>query len=309
MTQVTISFDKSTGRYNCSVNGVEFKTSNTSYVEYRYRKITGTKKTFDEICGNVTASEPAQKTEERFDINTRFKFVEQLVKMVASGVQASAVITGQGGLGKSHTVLQTLQAAGFRDKGDLDNLPDGTIIPKGDKSYIQIKGFSTAKGLYRALFENNGSIIVFDDIDIILKDAVALNILKGALDSYGKRIISWNADMRDDDLPRSFNFTGRVIFISNMSQGSIDQAIRSRSMMIDLSMTVEQKLQRMEFLIKSPEFMSDFSMEHKNDALALIRRLAGSARDINLRTLIQVTKIRVACDSNWEAMAEYTICS
>lgn len=309
MTQVTVSFDKSTNRYNCSVNGVEFKTSNTGYIEYRYRKITGEKKSFDEICGKTTTAVAQAPAEERFDINTRFKFVEQLVKMVASGVQTSAVITGQGGLGKSHTVLQTLQAAGFRDRGDLDNLPVDTVVPKADKAYIQIKGFSTAKGLFRALFENNGSIIVFDDIDVILKDAVALNILKGALDSYGKRIISWNADMRDDDLPRSFNFTGRVIFITNMSQGSIDQAIRSRSMMIDLSMTTEQKLQRMEFLIQSPEFMSNFSIEHKNDALALIRRLAGSARDINLRTLIQVTKIRVACESNWESMAEYTICS
>ena len=312
MTQVTVSFDKSAGRYNCSVNGVEFKSSNTGYIEYRYRKITGVKKTFDEICGTQPAAQDVRPDvrpeQERFDINTRFKFVEQLVKMVASGVQASAVITGQGGLGKSHTVLQTLQGAGFRDKGDLDSITADTVIPKSAKTYIQIKGFSTAKGLFRTLFENNGSIIVFDDIDSILKDAVALNILKGALDSYGKRIISWNADMRDDDLPRSFNFTGQVIFISNMNQNSIDQAIRSRSMMIDLSMTTEQKLQRMEFLIQSPDFMPDFSVEHKTDALNLIRRLSSTVRDINLRTLIQVTKIRVACGETWEPMAEYTIC-
>ena len=48
--------------------------------------------------------------------------------------------------------------------------------------------------MYRTLFENNKSIIVFDDCDAVLKDPVALNLLKGALDSYGKRIMSWNAD-------------------------------------------------------------------------------------------------------------------
>ena len=144
------------------------------------------------------------------------------------------------------------------------------------------------------LFENNKSIIVFDDCDSVMKDPVALNLLKGALDSYGKRIISWNADMRDDDLPKSFNFEGRVIFISNMDQNRIDQALRSRSMMIDLSMTAEQKIDRMQFIAESAEFMPEFTKEQKMDSLALIRELANEAKEISLRTLISVTKIRSA---------------
>ena len=36
-----------------------------------------------------------------------------------------------------------------------------------------VKGYSTAKGLYRTLFENNGMVIIFDDCDSILKDDVA----------------------------------------------------------------------------------------------------------------------------------------
>jgi hypothetical protein len=175
--------------------------------------------------------------------------------------------------------------------------------------FTQVKGYSTAKGLYRTLFENNGGVIVFDDCDAVLKDPVALNLLKGALDSYGRRIISWNADMRDEDLPRSFNFTGKVIFISNLSQDSIDQAIRSRSMMIDLSMNEDQKIDRMAHIINSPEFMEEFEMADKLEALGLIRELKDSAKEISLRTLIQVTKIKSSAGSAWKQMAEYVLCN
>jgi hypothetical protein len=160
--------------------------------------------------------------------------------------------------------------------------------------------------LYRSLFENNNSIIVFDDCDSVLKDPVALNILKGALDSYGKRIISWNADMRDEDLPRSFEFTGRVIFISNMTQDGIDQAIRSRSMMIDLTMTADQKLDRMSFIATSPEFMPEYDADVKADALALIKEIKDECKEISLRTLIAVCKIR-ASNKDYKDLATYML--
>jgi hypothetical protein len=160
--------------------------------------------------------------------------------------------------------------------------------------------------LYRTLFENNKSIIVFDDCDAVLKDPVALNILKGALDSYGKRIISWNADMRDDDLPKSFNFEGRVIFISNMNQDKIDQAIRSRSMMIDLSMTTNQKIDRMEHISKLDEFLPEYDATVKSDALALIRAIKDDVKEISLRTLIAVAKVR-ASNKDWKDLATYML--
>ena len=295
-----ISFDKASSKYTCNIDGTTFKTAKKDYIEYMFKKITGVKKSFDEITGTVK-----EVKSDRFCINQRFSFVEKLISMVASGVQPSAVITGQGGLGKTYTVTKTLVNAGYKDASTLADFQVGQVVQRS-KLFVTIKGYSTAKGLFRTLFENNGSVIVFDDCDSVLKDPVALNLLKGALDSYGKRIISWNADMKDEDLPRSFDFTGKVVFISNKAQNEIDQAIRSRSMMIDLAMTLDQKIDRMDFISKSAEFMPEYSTEVKTDAMNLIRELKDDAKEISLRTLISVSKIR-ASNKDWKDLAEYML--
>jgi hypothetical protein len=297
MTQVTaVSFDAKTGNYFAKVGSKTIKSYSKSYVERRLKSMVG------DIEVAVAA---ATEKQNRYGINDRFGFVEKLVTMVATGIQPSAVITGEGGLGKTYTVTKTLESHGYTDISDLADFQVGAVV-NTRKCFTMVKGYSTAKGLYRTLFENNKSVIVFDDCDAVLKDPVALNLLKGALDSYGKRIISWNADMRDEDLPRSFNFEGRVIFISNMDQDKIDQAIRSRSMMIDLSMTLDQKIDRMEYIANSAEFLPEFDAAAKKDALALIRELGSEAKEISLRTLISVTKIR-ASNKDWKDLATYML--
>lgn len=250
---------------------------------------------------------PVLVKESRFTINERFGFVSDMVQMLAVGEQASVVVTGPGGLGKSYTVTDTLSRLGFQDVSLVDDLAVGSVI-KTKKTFRVIKGFSTPKGLYRTLYENKDGVIVFDDCDSVLKDPVSLNLLKGALDSYSRRIISWRADMKDDDLPQSFEFKGRVIFISNMPAQTLDQAIITRSMAVDLAMTAEQKIERMRFLLNSPDFMADYDKTHKSDAMNLIDSLRDIVKELSLRTLIQVTKIRKAGGANWRNLAEYTIC-
>jgi hypothetical protein len=93
-----------------------------------------------------------------------------------------------------------------------------------------------------------------------------------------------------------------------MDQNNIDQAIRSRSMMIDLSMTDDQKIDRMEFIAKSDEFLPEYDADHKADALALIREIKEEVKEISLRTLISVTKIRAA-NTDWKDLATYVLCN
>jgi hypothetical protein len=244
--------------------------------------------------------------ESRFSIIDRFEFVSDMVRMLAQGIQASVIVTGPGGLGKSFTVMEALNTAGLMDITLVDDLPVGFSL-NGGKTFRVIKGYSTAKGLYRTLYENREGVVVFDDCDSVLRDPVSLNLLKAALDSYDKRVISWRADIRDEDLPTSFLFNGRVVFISNQSSNSIDQAIITRSMAVDLSMTTAQKIERMRWLISKDDFMPEYEIDYKTDAIELIASLMNSVKELSLRTLIQVTKIRKAGGPRWRDLAEYTI--
>jgi hypothetical protein len=271
----------------------------------------GYRKTKNQKNGPVSItkfnSEPAPVVESRFTINERFGFVSDMVTMLAIGDQASVIVTGPGGLGKSFTVTQALRQSGLQDVSLTEDFEVGETMSKS--AYRVIKGYSTPKGLYRTLYENRNGVIVFDDCDSVLKDPVSLNLLKGALDSYSRRIISWRADLRDDDLPTTFEFKGRVIFISNLSSNQIDQAIITRSMAVDLSMTPQQKIERMKFILDSDEFMPEYPRAMKLDALNLIDSLRDNVKEMSLRTLIQVTKIRKANpNGNWKSLAEYTIC-
>lgn len=284
---------------------------------------------------------PAPEQEERFTINERFDFLEGFTKGVAKRTYPSMVVTGEGGLGKTYTVNKALKAAklinaseqhttqkvlkadyrGDEDDAEEDDYEEVEVLGVGSDSsmteaesrkyYSVVKGYSTAKGLYATLYENRNRVIVFDDCDSILKDPVALMLLKGALDSYDKRIISWNArGFIDDGLPNSFEFKGGVIFISNMPMYKIDQAVRSRSLCVDLSMNVDQKIERMATIIESDDFLPGFEMKAKEAALKFIESMKNEAREISLRTLTAVTKIADEGDmgkTKWERRAEYIL--
>lgn len=241
---------------------------------------------------------------EKWDINQKFDFLSHLTRMVINKTSVSLIITGEGGLGKTYTVKKEI----FRKQ--LSSVQD----------YIIIKGFSTPRGLYRILWENNGKLIVFDDCDEVLEDKIAKNLLKGALDSYDSREISWITKTTDESMPDSFEFTGRVIFISNMSQDRIEQAILSRSMCIDLTMSNADKLTRMEWIANnSKDFMPTYKKSMIQDALTLIKENLADIREFSLRSLEKVVKIRAGegdkgydDDGNeisidWKELAKYML--
>ena len=299
MASVAIKFSESKKRWEGIVNGRV--KSHSTHLDYVQNKMTA-------LGYNVSAEQTLKqdtKQIDEFGITKRFEFVKQMVSMVAKKTVASAIITGQGGLGKTHSVIKALKECGLQDVTDLASFEVGTRI-QGSKSYRVIKGFSTAKGLYRSLYEGNGMTLVFDDCDSVLKDPVALNLLKGALDSYGERYISWNADIKDEDLPRSFKFTGSIVFISNKDMDSLDQAVRSRALCVDLSMTEAQKIERMETIVFDSEFMPEYNNEYKQDALEFLRSMVKSVQNLSLRSLISVVKIR-AEGGDWKQLAKYVL--
>jgi hypothetical protein len=140
---------------------------------------------------------------------------------------------------------------------------------------------------------------------VVLEDKVAQNILKSALDSYETRQISWMAKMsKSEEYPNQFNFTGRVIFISNKDKSKIDGAILSRSLTVDLSMTPQEKIDRMSFILGT--ILPEFDLQVKSDALSFLDENKDKT-NLNIRTLIIVSKIRKQFPDTWKNLAEYMI--
>jgi len=223
-----------------------------------------------------------------FDINQRFGFLNDLTTMVVSGITPSLIVTGEGGLGKTHSVTQTIKS------NELE-----------DMDYVFFKGYSTARGLYNTLFDNNGKLIIFDDCDSVLDDKVAVNILKSALDSYEKRTISWMAKMnKSDEYPQHFDFTGRIIFISNKAKEKIDEAILTRSLTVDLTMTPDDKITRMSSILGN--ILPEYDMDIKQDALGFLETVKEEV-SLNMRMLIMVAKMRLMYPETWRNLATYMV--
>lgn len=247
---------------------------------------------------------PPPVKQSRFDVNQRFDFIEQVTDMVVSGESNSVIITGSGGLGKTFTVMACLTASGL-DEVYASEEDDEEGIMRGD--YEVVKGFVTPKALYRLLYNNRERLILFDDCDAVWDNATTVSLLKAALDSYETRKISWFSESKsdDDDLPQQFEFKGKIIFVSNLALTDLDQAVLSRCLYVDVSMTAAEKVQRIKTLM--PKIRDDMTAAMKKECIELLEEHADSIGDLNIRTFLKVCEIRHKDTANWRDLAEYVI--
>lgn len=242
--------------------------------------------------GETTVAVP----KEYFSVDERFGFIEQFVSLIARKVMHSLIITGDGGLGKTYTVMETLKKRGLREEsiGDYN----------GD--FVVVKGYSTPKALYRTLWENNGKIIIFDDADAVHKDPIGANLLKAALESSQKRVITWGAEFAErEELPNRFQFTGQVIFISNLSLAKFPQALLSRSMKVDLTLSTEEKVSRIEHVLNE----IDADSSDKSAVLSFIKTHAAKFTDLNIRSAMNILMLRKQFGANFERISLYNALS
>jgi hypothetical protein len=244
------------------------------------------------------AIEPAEPAKMSFlsviesrDPKVMFDNLERLTKMVGRGIQPSLVITGMAGVGKTHLVKETLRELGMRESYE----------------FVHFKGRSTAAGLFITLYQNSDKIVVLDDCDSVFKDPDAVNLLKAALDSYDTRKISYisSKPLKDEfgePIPAHFEFTGRIIFISNINQSKLDAAIRSRSFVSDISMNTDQMFQRMDQLMADME--PSIPLAAKQQALEIMKNLNTkfAGLDVNLRSFIKAARICAMGFDNPEMM-------
>lgn len=165
-----------------------------------------------------------------------------------------------------------------------------------DVDFFHAKGKATAAGMYQTLWDQNGKLILFDDMDSIFKDDNAVNVLKGALDSGDEREVAWISARplktpEGEVIPQKFGFTGRIIFITNLAQKDLPDALKSRSFVIEVALSPEDMVSYIEGMFD--KIMPYERVSTKRFALDAIKEAASNnpAVQINMRTFIKATKI------------------
>ena len=229
------------------------------------------------------------------DPDTMFEDLRKYTRMVIQGPpegQAAMLVTGQAGLGKTYITKDEINKSGL-EKG---------------KDWVKVKGKTTPAALYLSLYRHNGKLIIYDDCDSVFKDDDACLILKGALDTDpDERTINWDTarEIKDPDtgkiVPRSFDFNGRVIFLSNKSLKSIDKAIKSRAFCFEVALSPKDMIAYIEK--KLPAMMPDESMTTKKIAFNTIKAVAQTDKrvQINMRTVGKAVAILKSVDDLGDA--------
>ena len=241
-------------------------------------------------------------------ISDRFDILSVLTESCISGDSRALVISGPAGLGKSHTVEHSL----------------AQWDPSGN-NYTIVKGYVRPTGLVKMLwsYRSAGQVIVFDDADAIFFDDVSLNLLKAVCDTTEKRTVSWlsEAALIDDDtsvrIPRSFQFDGSIIFLSNYDFDAMIakghklaphlQALMSRSHYLDLSMK-----SRRDYLVRIQQVIDQGLLSHLDAFSRLQVRLfvdknADNMRELSLRSCIKLGNLIKSSPDNWQKIASVTM--
>jgi hypothetical protein len=248
----------------------------------------------DDDTGEFVATQKP-RVAEKYKVCERFEFMADLIDMVIADVSPSAIVTGPAGVGKTFEVEQGVSRCG---------------VPQ--EQVTVIKGYTTPLGLYRCLHDNRNGLIIFDDCDSAFQDQIARNLLKAALDSVERRIICWNSSKLPDEFEPTFEFKGRILFVSNIPINRFDPTLISRSMIIDLQMSREEIVSHIEKIAPAVKIHLNKDVELKpskteiKEVVSFLKDSADSISDLNIRTYIKVMKIRRhKADGNWKGMAEY----
>lgn len=244
-------------------------------------------------------------------IRERFEILTDMTKASISGDIRAMIVSGPPGVGKSFGIEREIEKATL-----LDQLAGRRLRAE------VVKGSATALGLYCTLYKYSdpNCVLVFDDCDSILLDDVALNLLKGALDSGKKRKISWLSDsnmLRREGVPDSFNFNGSVIFITNLkfdtmkSQKLRDHldALQSRCHYLDLTLdTMRDKILRIKQIAQDGELFDgyEFEQSEQDEIIAFMDINKNKLREMSLRMALKIADLRKSFPQRWMTMAKST---
>ena len=229
---------------------------------------------------------------------------------VATSKVRAMIVSGPPGIGKSYGVEKALEKQNmFED------------IAGNSRKFEMVKGAMSAIGLYKKLYEHSakGHVVCFDDCDAILYDDLALNLLKAALDTTPRRTLHWNTESRTlmaEGMPNSFEFSGGVIFITNIKFDNVKskklqdhlQALQSRCHYLDLTIdSMRDRMLRIKQICRAG-MLQKYAMGSETEAelIEFIIKNKHRLREISLRMVLKIADLWKMAPEKYKLLAENT---
>lgn len=255
------------------------------------------------------------------EVIDNFQTVELMSKIFTSTKSPSAtrglLISGDAGMGKTYYTMKGLY--------------EGT-----DPSNIEyVKGSSITAGmLYVKLYlcREQGKVLVLDDVDIIHKSKqelmTILDLLKGATEmTSGERIIGWErvtqvGMFKDLKLPKTFDFQGSVVWITNDTIEDISKrtkghwpAISSRFTQVPIRLEDHEKLQYTLYLGEEEGLLTDkcqvkeggYSEDIVEETLNYVRSNYKVLKEVSPRTLIKIADTIETYPNHWKMLIDNSL--
>ena len=256
----------------------------------------------------ATDTESDEQAIER--IAARFSILDEMADAVATSKVRAMIVSGPPGIGKSYGVEKALEKQNmFED------------IAGKSRKFEMVKGAMSAIGLYKKLYEHSakGHVVCFDDCDAILYDDLALNLLKAALDTTPRRTLHWNTESRTlmaEGMPNSFEFSGGVIFITNIKFDNVKskklqdhlQALQSRCHYLDLTIdSMKDRMLRIKQICRAG-MLERYAMpqEVEQDLIQFIFDNKHKLREISLRMVLKIADLWKMSPDKYKLLAENT---
>lgn len=224
-----------------------------------------------------------------------YKTIVSYIHNLINGKSHGVVLYGIPGTGKTYIIRRTLHFAGLTPEKDY-------VIVKGSSASAE----QNIKIIYSTLHKYNGKLIVFDDFDSALSDINTINLLKAALDSYPVRIISMpdlgQYNQNDAPLPSKFEFTGKIIMVTNMKD--VDTAIKSRTQAVALNFTSKEFEHN---IGKMLEFVNpEIRIALKKEVYEFLTDCVAENPDVTIdfRRFSSMVDLRIAYPDEWRGLCK-----
>ena len=218
--------------------------------------------------------------------------------------------------GKTQTVEDTLEELGYSD----------------GNGYFKITGSASPAAVYETLYKNRKEIVFFDDCDGALDSQDGRNLIKAATDTKKVRKVSWMKkggnyydpafeeepeepeDGGDEggSLPRYFDFTGKVVFISNLGMHKLDPdgALKTRGFMIELNPTNMELLDFMQLIYDKVAILEPGNVlpkEKRKEVIEALKPIIAKKAEgtVNLRLLVRALNMAATGLDGWERLLKY----